>query len=73
MYSVGMSEMLHQLSMNVKLPTSSNATQQFIDFIYLTQVGYLLTDGTFIKVTCTFWIMYICDTFCIINFRCQLK
>jgi len=30
--------MMDEMAMNLKLPTSRNATQQFIDFIYLTQV-----------------------------------
>jgi len=31
--------MMHELAMNLKLPVSTNATQQFIDFVYLTQVS----------------------------------
>jgi len=30
--------MMDEVAMNLKLPTSTNATQQFIDFVYLTQV-----------------------------------
>ena len=31
--------MIHELAQNLRLPVSTNDTQQFIDFVYLTQVS----------------------------------
>lgn len=35
---IGLNQMIREVQMNLKLPTSTNATQKFIDFVYLTQV-----------------------------------
>jgi len=40
-FIVGSAEMVNEVAMNLKLPTSTNATQEFIDFIYLSQVSML--------------------------------
>jgi len=37
--------MIHEVEMNLKLPSSTNATQKFIDFVYLTQVTFVSTSA----------------------------
>jgi len=46
---VGSSQMLREVAVNLKLPNSANATQQFTDFIYMTQVS---------SVTCYYYYYY---------------
>ena len=66
--------MMHEVAMNLKLPTSTNATQQFIDFIYLTQVTRSVFKlikpllVCYMSILTAFYILY---HFCYLYFICK--